>query len=134
MDSECSARLKSTLKKAAMILAIGLCYYIFTKLTGWGIPCPIYLLTDRYCPGCGISRMCAALLELDLGRAFRCNALIMALLPFGMVFGIRRWIIYIKTGKTDPDRPESIAIMIASILTVLFWIARNQPAFSFLAP
>lgn len=127
-------RLLKSLKKAGLVLTVGLAYYVFVRLTGWGIPCVFYLLTDRYCPGCGISRMCMALLELDLEGALRSNALVLVLLPFALALGLRRWLIYVKTGSTDPDRLETAALIPAAILTVAFWILRNLPAFSFLAP
>lgn len=127
-------RILKSLKKALIVVLAGLAYYVFVQLTGWGIPCLFYLLTDRYCPGCGITRMFLALLELDFMGALRCNALVLVLLPFGAVFGLRRWIIYVRTGSTDTDRLESVLLIIAGVLTMAFWILRNLPMFSFLAP
>lgn len=127
-------RLLKSLKKIGIVLAIGIAYALFVRLTGWGIPCVIYLATDRYCPGCGISRMFMALLRLDLAAALRSNALVLMLLPFGLIFGIRRLVIYVKTGRSDTDRLETTLLIPAAVLTVVFWILRNLPAFSFLAP
>ena len=127
-------RMLKSLKKALILVLVGLAYYGFVKLTGWGLPCPFYLLTGWHCPGCGISRMFMALLELDFMGALGYNALVLVLLPFGVVFGLRRWIIYVKTGNTEPDRLETVLLIVATVLTLAFWILRNLPQFSFLAP
>ena len=127
-------RIRNSIKKGLLIVLVGLAYYGFVRTVGWGIPCPFYLLTGWHCPGCGISRMFMALLELDIPAAMGYNGLVLLLLPFGLVFGLRRWIKYIKTGDTEPDRLETILLIIAMILTLAFWILRNLPQFSFLAP
>lgn len=127
-------RMLKSLKKALILVLVGLAYYGFVKLTGWGLPCPFHLLTGWHCPGCGISRMFMALLELDFMGALGYNALVLVLLPFGVVFGLRRWIIYVKTGNTEPDRLETVLLIVATVLTLAFWILRNLPQFSFLAP
>lgn len=134
MPQDHKSRLLRSLKKGGIFLAVGFAYFLFVKLTGWGIPCVFYLATDLYCPGCGISRMFIALLELDLMAALRSNSLVLLLLPFALVFGLRRLVIYIKTGRTETDRLETILLIPAGLLTVVFWVLRNLPAFSFLAP
>lgn len=134
MTQESKTRLNTFIKKALFLLALGVAYYLFIKLTGWGIPCPIYLITKRYCPGCGISRMCIALLELDFPTAFHNNALVLSMLPFGLIFGMRNLISYVKTGRSEPDQLETVLLIITAVITVAFWFLRNQPNFSFLAP
>lgn len=47
---------------------------------------------------------------------------------------IWRWLICLKTGSTEQDQPEEIALLIASVLAVVFWILRNTETFSWLAP
>ena len=116
------------------ILALGIAYFIFTKLTGLGIPCVFHLVSGKYCPGCGVSRMCIALFSLDFSAAFRANAFVMSLLPFGAVIAIRQGIIYIKQGKTKLSRLENILIIIAFVLCVVFTVLRNTESFAFLAP
>lgn len=127
MNAERKARLLLFARKASTLLLIGLGYYLFVKLTGWGIPCPFLMLTGKYCPGCGITRMCMALLELDFAKAFQYNALILVMLPFAAIFGIRRLILYIRTGETQPDRIEMVFLILAAVLVFLFWIVRNLP-------
>lgn len=43
--------------------AAGMLYCIWLHCTGLGIPCLFYLWTGFKCPGCGITRMCLALLS-----------------------------------------------------------------------
>lgn len=127
-------RVKSSLKKAAIYLAAGLGYYLFVRLTGWGIPCLFSILTGISCPGCGISRMFMSLMRLDLRAAFHYNALVFCALPFVLVFGIRHWLRWVKTGESKLDRLEMVLVLIAAALTAAFWIMRNMEQFSFLAP
>ena len=134
LSPEQQGRAATSLKKIGIVLAAGFAYYLFVRVSGWGIPCIFYVMSGLYCPGCGITRMCMALLRLDFAGAFRANALIMALLPAGAFFGIRRWVIYVKTGEEDMDLPEKIAVFAAFLLAVTFWIIRNLPQFAFLAP
>jgi hypothetical protein len=134
LNPEQKGRGVSSLKKIVVVLAAGMAYYVFTRITHWGIPCVFRLLTDKYCPGCGVSRMCASLLRLDVAAAFSYNALVMVLLPFGIFFGLRRLVRYIKTGTEDMDLPEQVAVFIAFGLTVAFGILRNLPQFACLSP
>lgn len=116
------------------IIAAGLIYYIIIKIIGKGLPCPIRAITGKYCPGCGVTRMCVSLLEGDFKAAVSYNLLLMSLIPVGAVFGTRRAYIYVKTGASEPDRLEAVVICIVFVITVAFWIMRNTEAFAFLAP
>ena len=127
-------RFRSSTKKGAKLLGIGIAYYIFVRLTGWSIPCLITLITGVLCPGCGVTRMFLALGELDFPKAFHNNALILCLMPFFILFGGRQWLRYVKKGDTGMDKLEKCMLLIASALTITFWVLRNLPAFSFLAP
>ncbi|MEG2670068.1 MAG: DUF2752 domain-containing protein, partial [Oscillospiraceae bacterium] len=66
-----------------LILA-GLTFIYFNNPNeGMGlIPCPIYLFTKLYCPGCGTGRAIYSLMHLEFFQAFRYNPLCMILLPF----------------------------------------------------
>ncbi len=61
---------KNILKIYGIVLPCGLLYYVFTKITGFSIPCMFYQLTSFQCPGCGMTRMFQALLRLDIYEAF----------------------------------------------------------------
>lgn len=127
-------RLRKSLLIAGIVLAAGLGYYAFIKLTGLGIPCLYNLTTGLHCPGCGVSRMCIALLQLDFATAFQSNAYLMVILPVLSVLGAIKWVQYLKNGRTVTYRWETplYAVLLAGAL--IFGLLRNLPAFSFLAP
>ena len=127
-------RLLKSLLTAGIVLAVGLSYYAFIKLTGLGIPCIFHSLTGLHCPGCGVSRMCIALLQLDLATAFQSNAFWMVLWPFLAVYGLFKWVEYLKTGRTVNRRWETPVSAVLLAIALIFSILRNIPAFSFLAP
>lgn len=61
------------------ILGIGGAYVLWIKLAGKGLQCMVNASTGLLCPGCGSSRMFLALLRLDLGAAWRHNAVVLVL-------------------------------------------------------
>lgn len=78
--------------------------------------------------------MFLALATLDLQSAFHNNALVMLLSPFALMLGLRRWILYVKSGKHDMDLPEKLLVFPALLLTLAFWVLRNMDRFCWLAP
>lgn len=125
MNIEQKKRLYKLLKNSLTFLAVGLGYLIFVTLTKWGIPCPFFLITGKYCPGCGISRMFMALARLDFAMAARYNLLVLCLLPFGLWIFIRHSMDYVKTGTTKNSKMETIFYIIAFLLAIVFSVVRN---------
>ncbi|MCI8554401.1 MAG: DUF2752 domain-containing protein [Clostridiales bacterium] len=125
------ARAFYLLKKAALICLVGSGYALFCTLTGWGIPCFFHLLTGLDCPGCGISRLCLALLRLDFAAAFRANAALLLLLPLFAAVAFSLLIRYLRTGDTRPRRWESVLLILTTVLLLLFGILRNLPFYPF---
>ncbi len=134
MSAEQKKRFVQVMKPIAEVFGIGIAYIVFHEITGLAIPCPIKLITGKYCPGCGITRMLFALLRLDFQAAFLANRLLFFLLPLLVIYGMIKAVIYIGTGKNRQTLPEQIAVVFISIVTVAFWIMRNMDAFSYLAP
>jgi len=66
-----------------IVLAVGLAYLCFVRLTGLYIPCPVRTLSGGHlsCPGCGVSHMCESLSRFQFAEAFRANPVILCLLP-----------------------------------------------------
>lgn len=127
-------RLKFLLKRYGIVLGLGLGYYFFVTLTGLKIPCIFYELTGHYCPGCGITRMCVALLKLDFEVAAGHNLLVFCLLPFGIFLFIYKTIEFILKGETQRRMWENLFYIIAFVLCIVFCVLRNMEQFAFLAP
>ena len=114
------------------MIAVGLGYALFVRLTGWGIPCVFHLLTKLECPGCGVTRMCLALLRLDFYAAARYNLLLLCLLPVaGVLYGWKA-VRYVRTGVNEIGKGEKIFYCIVFALCIVFSVLRNSGAVPFL--
>ena len=61
------------LRTAVLAALAGLCYYIETQNLGFTLQCPFHQLTGLFCPGCGITTACIALLRGDWAGAAAAN-------------------------------------------------------------
>lgn len=134
MNAEYKKRLWIITKPVLVFGLVGGCYYVFTLLTDWRIPCLIYLVTGKICPGCGITRMCLAILQGDFHAAFLANRFLFILLPWALAYGVFKSGYFIVTGESKMTKTEQVAVIILYIATIVFWILRNMDAYSFLAP
>lgn len=122
------------LSSAAVILAAaGLLYYVIHNLTGFAIHCPIHLVTGLDCPGCGVTRMLFAMLELDFKSALDYNAAIFVSLPVLALLGVSKTYDYIRYGKNMKRKWFEITTYCMVAFFVLFGILRNIPYFEYLA-
>lgn len=99
------------------------------------IRCLFHELTGLYCPGCGTTRAIRAALEGRLWPAFRFNPLLWLLgIPAAAVV-VREYLrlVFPRLGLRPLILPRWLESAIV-ILIFAFWILRNIPAFSFLAP
>ena len=112
-----------------LILVIFILFDIFEVI---GIPCPFYEYLHFYCPGCGSTRMIRSLLHFEFYQAFRYNPLLFILLfPFGGVI-IAEIVYSIKNKKMFNISTKIYVILL--IIILIYWILRNIPFFSWLAP
>lgn len=108
-----------------MVISVGLLYYVFVKFTGWGIPCFFNKATGFTCPGCGISRMLMAIIELDFVEAFKFNPALFTVLPFILsVLTIDR-IEYVRYGARKKRVWKNVVIIVSLFLLIGFCIYRN---------
>lgn len=119
-----AARRRKVIIGALILLGIGALYAVFVKLTGRGIPCPINMATGLQCPGCGVSRMCLAILRFDFASAFRANAVLFCLLPVMAATAARLIYVYIRRG-TLRDRAAEIAIWVMIAVLLVWGVVRN---------
>lgn len=127
-------RILKLLSAAIIIVAAGILYFFINKYTGIYIPCIFNLITGFYCPGCGVTRMCLALLNFDIKGAFTQNpAIIIALPVLIYLFSV---LIYnhIKFGKFKLKKFQNIIAYVLIVYFVIFGVLRNIPYFNFLAP
>lgn len=133
-DLEQKNRFLQLLKNCGILLAVCIVYLLFVKFTGISIPCLFYLITDKYCPGCGITRMFVDIFRLDFPAALSHNAFVFCILPIGaFLFVYKAWT-YIKSGNTDTKVWENILYIILSVFCFAFFILRNLNGFEYLQP
>lgn len=119
------------IKDFVILLVIFLIYAVLIIKFDIGIPCIFYEVTGLYCPGCGITRLCVSLFEGDLYQAFRYNPIIFIDVP--IIFILFVLDILFKDKKII-KKITNVFIIILIVITVIFGVLRNIPAFSFLAP
>jgi len=91
-------------------------------------PCLFHQLTGWHCPGCGSTRALLALMEGDPVRACRNNLALAAALPF-----LGWWAIQRLRGRSLPRCGWWLPALVGVVIAV-YWVLRNLPAFSWLAP
>lgn len=122
---------------AGVLLLVAVVFFFFDPTRHAFYPsCLFYKLTGLNCPGCGGLRALHQLTHGDIVAAFRCNPLLITLLPF-IAFLSLRWF---KHGRSAFDgnpgifRPATIWTLLA--VTLVFTILRNLPgpAFAWMSP
>ena len=128
----------SWLLVATLAMGAGAAVLYFCNPTEYGFypRCMLYVTTGFYCPGCGATR---ALYQLAHGRLFaalRCNVLLVAVLPFAVVFAWR-WARCRASGKPMPQISLSgRAVTVLVVVMMIFTVLRNIRCapFIYLAP
>ena len=112
------------LKKYVGVLGIGILYFVFIKVTKIGIPCPFRLITGFQCPGCGLSRLCVALIQLDFAAAFQYNPFIFITAPILCFIIFFSDYLYIKKGDSSLGK-WNILLILELIGLLVFGVLRN---------
>lgn len=98
--------------------------------SGWYPPCPTRALLGFYCPGCGSTRACGALVAGRLSAAWRFNPLLVAVGVPLLGYAAARAAFVLWRGQPPRWRwglPARSGFVFAAAL-VLYGIARNIPA------
>ena len=99
------------------------------------LPCPLYVSTGLYCPGCGLTRAAYALLHGQVGRAFGYN-LFFPLFFGALMIGWWAWMrsaLGLRPLQWLARLPTSVPVVAGGIL-LGFAVLRNLTPFSALAP
>ena len=100
--------------------------------SGGRILCPFRLATGLDCPFCGGTRATHSFLNAEVGRAFDHNVLVALLVPVALAIGVLLlWRGITGKGWRVPMPSRNVWIGLGFI-TVIFWVLRNIPAFSWL--
>lgn len=120
---------------AVSVPAVLALIWIYEFNGGSGLTCPFYRLTGLYCPGCGSGRAVQALYHGHLIQAVRYNILLPVLgLPSLAVLTHEYLRVVFPALKLRPVYVSQAALKTVIVIVIAFWVLRNVPAFSVLAP
>jgi len=118
---------------SAPVLIALLCIYEYQG--GTGMECEFYRHTGLYCPGCGSGRAVSALFHGRFAEALSYNILLPVLgIPCLIILAHEYLRIVFPGLGLKPVAISQKAIGAATAVIIVFWVLRNIPAFSFLAP
>jgi hypothetical protein len=129
-------RVKGPTLLAAAVLGASVLLHVRDPHRGgsWGY-CPWLFLTGTYCPGCGGLRAVNDLTDGDVVAAASSNLLFVSSIPVLVLWWGRtildRWRGVVR--QADSRRHVMLAGSFAAV-AVVFWVARNTGAGSWLAP
>ena len=109
---------------AAILLAAGIAYLIFVRLTGLAIPCVFRLVTGFKCPGCGITTMCIHTSKLQFRSAFWDNIFLFVTWPY-IIFAIIYSFFCKRVKKKNPAKSFSISLYLYIVLLIIWGVVRN---------
>ena len=104
---------------------MGLGYAAWVRLTGLAIPCLFHTVTGRLCPGCGVTRMCLALLRWDWAAAWDANPVLLLMLPILTVMGVCMAVRYVREGSAIGSKRESALLWAMTALLIVWGVVRN---------
>jgi len=88
-------------------------------------PCPFYLFTGLWCPGCGSGRALHALLHGDVLRALDLNPLMVISLPLLGYAGVSRLCVSLRVKSLPRIFTGSFWGWFVAVLVFVYWVARN---------
>lgn len=108
-----------------LVVVLGIAYYVFNPNDSKLFPkCPFYVLTGYKCPGCGSQRAMHYLLNCDIIKAYKENALLVLSIP---LIGI---LLY---GECNRKKKPQLYCWLNSLqliwvcfsIIIIWWIGRN---------
>ncbi len=124
-NSGAASRLIKLCGALAAILAAGLAYALFIRLTGLAVPCLFRTLTGYQCAGCGMTRLCMALLRLDFKSAWEANPMIILLSPLAAATALDLAVRYVKDSEKRCDKFVCVSAVLMAAAMLVFGVVRN---------
>ena len=118
-------RKRRLLAVGGTLLGLGLGYAVWVRLTGLAVPCPFRAVTGWLCPGCGVTRLCLALLRWDWAAAWNANPVLLLMLPVLAALGVRSAVRYVREGAAVGSKWESALLWAMAALLIIWGAARN---------
>jgi len=118
---------KKVLIHLAIIFAVGLVYFVFCSLTGFGIPCMLKTITGLNCPSCGVTRMFVHMGHGDLNAAFHDNMFLFCTWP--VIGGLLIYADYRNTAHKKLPKWLNATLVAFIVLLLLWGIVRNLAVF-----
>lgn len=118
-------RLRRVLGSGGALLAAGLGYALWVHITGLALPCPFRAATGFLCPGCGVTRLCLALLRGDFAAAWQANPMLLLLLPPLALLAARPAIRYVREGPAPGPKWEGALAWAMVGLLAAWGVIRN---------
>ena len=125
-----AARSKRLFALCGLGLALCGCGVLLWR-AGFGIPCLFHLATGLDCPGCGVTRMLAALAAGDLAAAWRANPCLLALSPILAALAVSLAADWLRTGRLRPSRLQSVLLWGCVGVLLAFGLLRNLPCYPY---
>lgn len=115
---------------------LGVLYFINPSASTLFPTCPFLAFTGCYCPGCGSLRALHQITRGHLATAFGLNPLLVLSLPFVGYFFASRTSLALRGRSLKAYFVPQAFIWALPAVIILYWVARNVPAypFSLLAP
>lgn len=117
------SQIQKEIRYLLIILGVGFGYYLWLNFTHLGIPCPFRTITGWLCPGCGITHMLIALIQLDFHTAYLENPFLLLTLPF--LIGEIIYQRYLQLTKQVNPRWNQVLLWLYVIALIIFGILRN---------
>ena len=114
---------KNIIKIYAAILSCGFLYYILIQYCGISIPCFYNKYFGIQCAGCGLTRMCKAIIRFDFYEGFMYNPVAFILL---IVWNFIALLLFI--GKPTFVKNSNFlwtVFIISMVILIVFGIVRN---------
>ncbi len=124
---------KKELKTAAIVLTLGIIYYIIIQLTEFRLICIFRKITGLACPGCGITHQINHLLHFRFKDAMSENLATTVLLPIYFAVYAVRFLFKPKCLQNN-GRLFNTIVFITIAFLIIFGALRNIKGFEFLLP